>query len=192
MKIYSKIFTVDAGTTSLELEPVVLIERTEALKSVTVSATRPLIEQKIDRMVVNVDAFVSNAGANALEVLEKTPGVQVDKDGNISLKGKQGVVVMLDGRPAYLSGAELANLLKGMQASQLEQIEVMTNPPAKYDAAGNSGIINIKTKKNKLKGFNGSLTAGVGQGVYPKPRKPEPELSQRQGKPLQQLQLQLQ
>jgi iron complex outermembrane receptor protein len=167
-KFYSKIFTVDAGTTSLELEPVVLIERTEALKSVTVSATRPLIEQKIDRMVVNVDAFVSNAGANALEVLEKTPGVQVDKDGNISLKGKQGVVVMLDGRPAYLSGAELANLLKGMQASQLEQIEVMTNPPAKYDAAGNSGIINIKTKKNKLKGFNGSLTAGVGQGVYPK------------------------
>ena len=121
--------------------------RSQDLKTVTVSATKPLIEQKIDRMVVNVEAFVSNAGANALEVLEKTPGVQVDKDGNISLKGKQGVIVMLDGRPAYLSGAELANLLKGMQASQLDQIEVMTNPPAKYDAAGNSGIINIKTKK---------------------------------------------
>jgi outer membrane receptor protein involved in Fe transport len=119
-------------------------------------------------MVVNVDAFVSNAGANALEVLEKTPGVQVDKDGNISLKGKQGVIVMLDGRPAYLSGADLANMLKGMQASQLDQIEVMTNPPAKYDAAGNSGIINIKTKKNKQKGFNGNVSAGFSQGFYPK------------------------
>lgn len=167
-KSFSKSFTVDATTTHIVLEPLVLAERSQALKSVTVSATKPLIEQKIDRMVVNVEAFVSNTGANALEVLEKTPGVQVDKDGNISLKGKQGVVVMLDGRPAYLSGAELANLLKGMQASQLDQIEVMTNPPAKYDAAGNSGIINIKTKKNKQKGFNGSLSAGYSQGIYPK------------------------
>jgi iron complex outermembrane recepter protein len=165
---FSREFTVDATTTSLDMEPVVLTARSTDLKSVTVSATKPLIEQKIDRMVVNVEAFVSNAGANALEVLEKTPGVQVDKDGNISLKGKQGVIVMLDGRPAYLSGAELANFLKGMQASQLEQIEVMTNPPAKYDAAGNSGIINIKTKKNKQKGFNGNISAGFSQGFYPK------------------------
>lgn len=167
-RLFSKEFTVDAATTSLDIEPVILAARSQDLKTVTVSATKPLIEQKIDRMVVNVEAFVSNAGANALEVLEKTPGVQVDKDGNISLKGKQGVIVMLDGRPAYLSGAELANLLKGMQASQLEQIEVMTNPPAKYDAAGNSGIINIKTKKNKQKGFNGNVSAGFSQGFYPK------------------------
>jgi iron complex outermembrane recepter protein len=165
---FSKEFTVDAATSLLNIEPVVLTARSTDLKSVTVSATKPLIEQKIDRMVVNVEAFVSNTGANALEVLEKTPGVQVDKDGNISLKGKQGVIVMLDGRPAYLSGAELANFLKGMQASQLEQIEVMTNPPAKYDAAGNSGIINIKTKKNKQKGFNGNISAGFSQGFYPK------------------------
>jgi iron complex outermembrane recepter protein len=165
---FSKEFTVDGVTTLLNIEPVVLTARSADLKSVTVSATKPLIEQRIDRMVVNVEAFVSNTGANALEVLEKTPGVQVDKDGNISLKGKQGVIVMLDGRPAYLSGAELANLLKGMQASQLEQIEVMTNPPAKYDAAGNSGIINIKTKKNKQKGFNGNISAGFSQGFYPK------------------------
>jgi len=123
--------------------PVILASQTKDLKSVTVTARKPLIEMKIDRTVVNVDAAVTNVGANALEVLEKSPGVQVDKDGNISLKGKQGVTILIDGRPSYLNGADLANMLKGLQASQLDQIEIMTNPPAKYDAAGNSGIINI-------------------------------------------------
>ena len=94
-----------------------------------------------------------------MEVLEKSPGVTVDKDGNISLKGKQGVMIMMDGRPSYLSGQELANLLKNMPSSAIDQIEIMTNPSAKYDAAGNSGIINIKTKKNKLKGLNGNVSA---------------------------------
>ncbi|MFX6182694.1 hypothetical protein ABTF56_20475, partial [Acinetobacter baumannii] len=72
----------------------------------------------------------------------------------------------MDGRPTYLSGQDLANLLRNMQSSQLDQIEIMTNPPAKYDAAGNAGIINIKTKKTKIFGLNGSVSAGVGQGVY--------------------------
>lgn len=163
-KQYTPAFEV-AGT-AVEVTPVTLTGQSKEMKAVTVTASRPMIEQKIDRTVLNVEASVTNVGANALEVLEKAPGVQVDKDGNISLKGKQGVIVMMDGRPSYLSGAELANLLKGMQASQLDQIEIMTNPPAKYDAAGNSGIINIKTKKNKIKGFNGNATVGLGQGVY--------------------------
>lgn len=163
-KQYTPVFEV-AGTT-VEVAPITLAAQSKEMKAVTVTASRPMIEQKIDRTVVNVEASVTNVGANALEVLEKAPGVQVDKDGNISLKGKQGVIVMMDGRPSYLSGAELANLLKGMQASQLDQIEIMTNPPAKYDAAGNSGIINIKTKKNKIKGFNGNATVGLGQGIY--------------------------
>src|SRR6185295_5686770 len=102
--------------------------------------------------VVNVEASITNVGNSALEVLEKAPGVSVDKDGNISLKGKQGVQVYIDGRPSYLNGADLANMLRNMNASQLEQIEIMTNPPAKYDAAGNSGIINIKMKKSIQKG----------------------------------------
>lgn len=144
----------------------VLPFQSQELKEVKVVAKKRMFEQKIDRMVVNVDASISNAGTTALEVLEKTPGVQVDKDGNISLKGKQGVTVMLDGRPTYLSGEELANLLRGMESSQLDQIEVMTNPPARYDAAGNSGVINIKTKKNKNQGLNGSVTLGVTQGKY--------------------------
>ncbi|WP_207512698.1 TonB-dependent receptor domain-containing protein [Longitalea luteola] len=165
-KQYSTPFTLSPDNPAIELTPIILIQRTRDLKAVTVSARKPLVEQKIDRTVVNVDAFISNTGANALEALEKSPGIQVDKDGNISLKGKQNVVVLIDGRPAYLSGADLANMLKGMQASQLEQIEIMTNPPARFDAAGNAGVINIKTKKNKVKGFNGNMSAGVSQGVY--------------------------
>src|ERR1044072_6681294 len=165
-KQYSNPFSISAETPVTELAAMVLTPKDRDLKAVTISARKPLVEQKIDRMVVNVDAFISNTGSTALEALEKAPGVQVDKDGNISLKGKQNVIVLIDGRPSYISGAELANMLKGMQASQLEQIEIMTNPPAKYDAAGNAGIINIKTKKNKTKGFNGNVSAGVGQGVY--------------------------
>lgn len=165
-KGWSQVFTTTAGESEV---PVINLKiSSKELGQVTVTAQRPMVEQKIDRTVLNVEASVTNVGANALEVLEKAPGVQVDKDGNISLKGKQGVMVMLDGRPSYLSGAELAAMLRGMQASQLDQIEIMTNPPAKFDASGNSGIINIKTKKNKMKGFNGNLTAGYGQGVYSK------------------------
>jgi iron complex outermembrane recepter protein len=167
-KGFSKHFVVDGTNNSINLGEWRLAGISTDLKQVTVTSKKPLIEQKIDRTIINVEAAVSNTGANALEVLEKSPGVEVDKDGNISLKGKQGVMVLIDGRPAYLSGADLANMLRGMQASQLEQIEIMTNPPAKYDAAGNSGVINIRTKKNKMKGFNGNLTAGIGVGVYVK------------------------
>jgi len=140
----------------------------KTLQQVTVVGKRPLMEQKADRLIINVDAAVTNVGATALEVLEKSPGVTVDKDGTISLKGKQGVLILIDGKPAYLSGQDLTNLLSSMNANQLDQIEIMTNPPAKYDAAGNSGIINIKTKKNKATGFNGNITLGYGQGRYAK------------------------
>lgn len=165
-KKLSERFKLSAENSPFLLKAIVLEEKSKTLSAVTVTAVRPMIEQKIDRTIVNVDAAISNAGASALEVLEKSPGITLDKDGNISLKGKQGVMVLLDGKPSYLSGAELVNLLRNMNANQLDQIEIMTNPPAKYDASGNSGVINIKTKKNKLKGFNGSLTAGFSQGSY--------------------------
>ncbi len=165
-KAFSDIFELNATNISVELKTIELMPVSKDLAGVTVTARKPLIEQHIDRMVVNVDAAVSNVGATALEVLEKSPGITVDKDGSISLKGKQGVQIFIDGKPSYLSGDDLVNLLKNMSASQLDQIEIMTNPQAKYDAAGNSGIINIKTKKNKVKGFNGSLNAGYSQGFY--------------------------
>lgn len=161
----SAAFELKAGE-ALALTEVQLLPQTKAMTGVTVTARKPLIEQKPDRTIVNVDASPTNVGNSALEVLEKSPGVTVDKDGNISLKGKQGVQVYIDGRPSYLSGADLANLLKSMNASQLDQIEIMTNPPARYDAAGNSGVINIRTKKTKQFGYNGSVTTGYTQGWY--------------------------
>lgn len=134
---------------------------TKALTSVSVSATRPLVETKIDKTVVNVDASPTNTGLSALEVLEKSPGVTVDDNGNITLKGKQGVQIFIDGKPAYLSGQDLTNYLKNLPSNQLDQIEIMTQPPAKYDAAGNSGIINFKTKKSRNNGFNGSISTSA-------------------------------
>ncbi len=141
---------------------------TKALGGVTVQSKKPLVEAKLDKMVVNVDASPTNAGATAMEVLEKSPGVSVDRDGNISLKGKQGVVVMMDGKPTYLSSTELANLLRSLPASQIDQVEIMTQPSAKFDAAGNSGVINIRTKKSRQTGFNGGINVSYVQGKYPK------------------------
>lgn len=148
------------------LSTISLINADKGLKNVVVTTKKPFIEQKIDRLIINVEASPSNTGSTALEVLEKSPGITVDKDGNISLKGKAGVVVYVDGRPTYLSASDLASMLRNMNSSQIELLEIMTNPPAKYDAAGNSGVINIKTKKDKKIGFNGSVTAGVTQGFY--------------------------
>jgi iron complex outermembrane recepter protein len=166
-KKYSKPFDLTDGA-NMEAEALVLAPVTKELGAVTVSASRPPVEQKIDRVVVNVEASITNAGTNALDVLEKSPGIVVDKDGNISLKGKTGVIVMMDGRPTYLGATDLANLLRSMPASQLDQIEIMTNPPAKFDASGNAGVINIKTKRNKQFGYNGTVNLGYGIGRYAK------------------------
>lgn len=167
-KGFSETFEITDASPAVELKTVELIPQAKGMANVTITARRPLVEHKIDRTVVNVDASPTNAGSTALEVLEKSPGISVDRDGNISLKGKEGVMVLLDGRPTQLGGQDLANLLRSMNASQLDQIEIMTNPPAKYDAAGNAGIINIKTKKNKQFGYNGTASVNYGQGLLPK------------------------
>ena len=164
-KVYSSPVAVTEGSNA-SVGTLKLLAQTTTLQTVAVESKKPFIERKLDRTIVNVDASITSAGSTALEVLEKSPGISVDKDGNISLKGKQGVVIYLDGRPSYLSGPDLANMLRNMTASQLDQIEIMTNPPAKYDAAGNAGVINIKTKKNKLFGYNGSITSGFTQGKF--------------------------
>ncbi len=150
----------------VSLPAFILSSTGKALNGVAVTAQKSYIQQKIDRTVVNVGALISNTGANALEVLEKTPGVQVDADGNITFKGKGGVLVMIDDKPTYLSAANLATYLRSLPASSLDQIELMDNPPAKYDAAGNAGVINIKTKKNTIKGFNAVVSADYAQGHY--------------------------
>ena len=164
-KVYSSPVAITEGSNA-SVGTLKLLAQTTTLQAVTVDVKRPFIERKLDRTIVNVDASITSTGSTALEVLEKSPGISVDKDGNISLKGKQGVIIYLDGRPSYLSGPDLANMLRNMTASQLDQIEIMTNPPAKYDAAGNAGVINIKTKKNKLFGYNGNITSGYTQGKF--------------------------
>jgi iron complex outermembrane recepter protein len=166
-KGFSEVFEITSNS-HISLKTIELVPLPKDLAAVTVAAKKPLIEQKIDRMVVNVEAAVTNVGTSALEVLEKSPGVSVDKDGNISLKGKQGVQVYIDGRPTFLGGIDLANYLRNLSSNQLDQIEIMTNPPAKYDAAGNAGIINIKTKKTKQFGYSGSLSSTWSQGRYHK------------------------
>lgn len=165
-KYFSQPFELFEKQNIISLPIIQLKQVVKELDNVTVATKKPLIEQKIDRTVLNVEASISNIGTSALDVLEKSPGVTIDKDGNISLKGKAGVQIFIDGKPAYVSGQDLTNMLKNMQSSQLDQIEIMTNPPAKYDAAGNAGIINIKTKKTKAFGFNGSASVNYSQGFY--------------------------
>jgi len=151
------------NTTTIRLE---LLSTT--LNEVNITAIKPFIEQKRGKVVLNVGSSVTNVGTTVLEVLEKSPGVTVDRSGGIALQGKTGVLVTIDDKPTYLSGADLNNLLSSMSSTQVEQIELITNPSSKFDASGNAGVINIKTKKNRAKGFNGSVTTSVGQGVYPK------------------------
>lgn len=160
IKKYGDIIRITESVSQIQAGTLMLQHAAKSMGEVVVTAKRPFIETKIDKTVVNVDASPTNAGATALEVLEKSPGVVVSNEGAISLRGKAGVIIMMDGKPTFLSPTDLANLLKNMPASAIDQIEIMTNPSAKYDASGNSGVINIKTKKGRTAGFNGSVMAG--------------------------------
>lgn len=138
------------------------------LKEVSVVAQKPFIEMQNDKLIVNVEGSSVAAGNNGLELLAKAPGVTVDNNNRIALKGKQGVLIMIDGKQSYLSAEEVARMLEAMPANNIEKIEIIHNPSAKYDASGNAGIINIKLKRDKNLGLNGTLTLGGGYGRYPK------------------------
>lgn len=138
------------------------------LKEVTVQARKPLFERETDRIVVNVDGSPLSAGATSLEVLSRSPGVTVDQNDNLALRGKQGVLVLIDGKRVPMTGTELAEMLRGLPANSVDKIELITNPPAKYDAAGSAGIISIKLKKDSRQGTNGSVNASYGYGQYGK------------------------
>ncbi len=140
----------------------------KVLDTLTFISRKPPIEMKAGKTIVNVDATVTNTGATVLEVLEKTPGLSVDKDGNVSIKGRPNAMILIDGKQTYLPPSEIASMLSSMNASQVDQIEIMTTPGAKYDAAGSTGLINIKTKRTKARGFNGTITTSLTQGFYPK------------------------
>ncbi len=147
---------------------IVLITTSGTLTGVTVVAKKQFIQFLPDKTVINPEANITNAGATVMEILEKSPGITVGKDGSIIMKGKPSVMVFIDGKPTQLSGADLQAYLSGMSASQIDVVELIENPGAKYDASGNAGIINIKTKANKQRGFNGSVNLSVAQGIYSK------------------------
>lgn len=141
---------------------------TKQLKEVTIETRKPFVEHKIDKTVLNVENSIVATGGTALEVLEKAPGVTIDRQNDqIKLNNKTGITVMIDGKPNVLSGADVTTLLSNMSSDQISTIELITNPSSKYDAAGNAGIINIKLKRNKFFGTNGSVSFNGGQGLMP-------------------------
>ncbi len=137
------------------------------LDDVTVTGKKPFMEMSLGKIVVNVDGSPAATGSNVLELLRRLPAVTVAPDGTINMLGKQGVLVLIDDRPTYLSADQLADYLKSLPSDNVAKLELITQPSAKYDAAGNTGIINVKTKKNSANGFNGSLSYTYGQGIYP-------------------------
>lgn len=146
-----------------------LLEKTDkGLKEVKISARKPLIEVKADKTVFNVEQSINAARSNALDLLRKSPGVRVDKDEQISMRGKNNVLIYIDGKPTYLDNKDLSNLLRNTQSSDVESIELITNPSSKYDASGNAGIINFPLKKNKRFGTNGTVNGGYAIGKYSK------------------------
>lgn len=167
-KFKSPVFQLNALSPTIHLAEIQLKTATKTLNEVTVRGTRPFIERTLDKVIVNVENSIVSAGATAIEVLERSPSVFVDNDGRIRFKGRSGVIVMIDGKPSPLAGADLGNYLKGLPSNAIEKIELIANPSAKYDASGNAGIINIKLKKDKNLGTNGSITASAGYGRYEK------------------------
>ena len=147
---------------------VTLMAEEHILQTVTVASKRPLIEFLPDKTVINPEANITNAGASVMDVLEKSPGITVGKDGTIIMKGKPAVTVLIDGKLTQLSGSDLQAYLSGISAAQVDRIELIENPGARFDASGNAGIINIRTKSNRQQGFNGSFSVSAGQGFYPK------------------------
>ncbi|MCW3467859.1 outer membrane beta-barrel family protein [Chitinophaga nivalis] len=139
-----------------------------ALKEISVISRKKTIEFKEGKMVYNVSGSVNAMGSNAMDLLKRSPGVMVDGSNNISLNGKTGVTVYIDGRPTYMQGDALTALLKSLQSANIQQIELMPNPSGKYDAAGSGGIINIRLKKLTASGYNGDIAAGIHFGETPK------------------------
>ena len=134
--------------------------KSQILNEVVVKSVTPIVQVKTDRVLLNVDAMANSAGLNGLDLLRQAPGVSVDGQENIKMSGKNGVQVLLDGRLQTLSSQQITSLLKGLDAANIKTIEIIANPSAKYDAAGNAGIINIIFKKSNLNGTNGSYSLG--------------------------------
>ena len=141
---------------------ITLSQTEQALKAVEITGEKAVMEMKVDKKVFNVEKNITTAGGSAADVLQNVPSVSVDADGNVSLRGKSDVTILIDGKPATLLGSDVASALQSISASSIESVEVITNPSAKYDAQGMTGILNIITKKDRAFGINGNVTLGAG------------------------------
>ncbi|QIL75260.1 TonB-dependent receptor domain-containing protein [Hymenobacter sp. HDW8] len=150
--------------------PAITLQKSAAtqLKEVQVVGQKPLFERLADRTVVNVEGSTLAAGNTTLDVLARAPGVTVDGNDNLALRGRQGLLVLIDGKRQPMTGTELADYLRSLPADQLKSIELITNPPAKYDAQGGAGIIAINLKKDQRQGTNGNANISYGRGEYGK------------------------
>ncbi len=154
------------NSTSLTIPAIVLKEKTNELSEVVVQTKKPIVQVLADKTVFNVQNTLNATGITGFELLRKAPGIIIDNNDNIIVEGKTGVLIYIDGKQSYLTGNELINFLKTLQSNDIDSIEIITQPSSKYDAAGNAGILNIKLKKNKKFGTNGSASSGVNIGKY--------------------------
>lgn len=163
-QVYTTEFTLEGSP--INVAPIRLEEMGVNLNEVVISAKKPLYELKADRMVINVQSSIVAVGGTALDVLERSPGVIVNRQSNsLSMNGKDGVVVMINGKVSNMPLSAVVQLLEGMNAGNIEKIELITTPPAKYDAAGNAGYINIIMVNNPATGTNGTYSLSMGYGL---------------------------
>ena len=153
---------------NVDFQPFILVADSQTLKEVTVKAQKPLVEVFPDKTVFNVQSSLSAAGTTGFELLRKSPGIVIDNNENLILAGKTGVRIYIDGKPSVLVGQDLNEFLKSLQATDIEAIEIITQPSARYDAGGNAGIVNIRLKKDKRFGTNGSISLGTAYGHFGK------------------------
>ena len=166
-KSFSSVFRIEAGK-DVQLDDITLKESHTTLNNHIVTSKKPFIELRGDKMVLNVESSINNSGINAFELLRKSPGIQVDNNDNISMKGKSGVRVAIDGKMTQFDAKDLSAYLKSINSSEIESVELIANPSSKYEASGSAGIINIKLKKNKKYGTNASVNLDYIQGITPK------------------------
>lgn len=164
-QFYTAVFNISDKQDHLELVPIKLDESDVKLNEVVISAKKPLFEQKVDRMVINVKSSIISVGGSALDVLERSPGIRVNRQSSsLSMSGKDGVVVMINGKVNHMPLSAVVQMLAGMNANNIEKIELISTPPSKYDAEGNAGFINIVLVSNPGAGTNGSYSLSMGYG----------------------------
>ncbi|MBT8274262.1 MAG: TonB-dependent receptor, partial [Bacteroidia bacterium] len=163
-----KIFKLDGleVEADVSLKDLVMQPETESLGEVTIIAEKPMVQVLADKTVFNIENTINAIGDSGFELLRKAPGVIIDNNDNLIVEGKTGVLIYIDDKPSVLRGEDLINYLKTIQATDIESIEIITQPSSKYDAEGNAGIVNIIFKRDKSLGTNGSVTSGLTYGDY--------------------------